>query len=74
MQTLKKRNPMYFLDINIPKHKHNYATIDEIGDTISHPRGRSLMTARAFLLKALLESFEGEKNVGLEVPVTMRRT
>ena len=57
---------MYFVGIDISKFKHDCAIIDELGDTVTP--SRSFLNDREGFshFKALLDSLEGEKKIGLE--------
>lgn len=57
---------MYFVGIDISKFKHDCAIIDELGDVIA-PSWSFNNDCEGFLLfKALLNSLDGEKRIGLE--------
>ena len=57
---------MYFVGIDISKFKHDCAIIDELGDTVTPSRSFSNDREGFSHFKALLDSLEGEKKIGLE--------
>lgn len=57
---------MYFVGIDISKFKHDCAIIDELGDTVTPSRSFPNDREGFSHFKALLDSLEGEKKIGLE--------
>lgn len=57
---------MYFVGIDISKFKHDCAIIDEIGDLVTSSWSFANDREGFSLFKQLLDSFEGEKKIGLE--------
>ena len=57
---------MYIVGIDISKFKHDCAIIDELGDTVTPSRSFSNDREGFSHFKALLDSLEGEKKIGLE--------
>lgn len=57
---------MYFVGIDISKFKHDCAIMDNVGDVVT-PSWSFANDCEGFsFLKQLLDSFEGEKRIGLE--------
>ena len=57
---------MYFVGIDISKFKHDCAIIDELCDTVMPSWSFSNDREGFSHFKALLDSLEGEKKIGLE--------
>ena len=57
---------MYFVGIDISKHKHDCAVIDEFGDTIQPSRPFANDREGFSWLKERIDSLPGEKKIGLE--------
>ena len=62
---------MYFVGIDISKFKHDCAIIDELCDTVMPSWSFSNDREGFSHFKALLDSLEGEKKIGLNLPATM---